>query len=153
MSAAHTDSGRPSHKGQGTRYLFLFLLGLVIGVVATVMALRALESRKDLRDHLPGAVMHLQAWHLTRLSTASEQSRCAATDTLPHLEALRTLVDDIQPAFPELADDQRFIKHVGQLRGTLNAALATPARNCEAVSKTVAMIDEDCTACHRVFRR
>ena len=38
---------RPSNAG---RYLFLLILGLVLGVVATVMAMRALEQRKD---HFP----------------------------------------------------------------------------------------------------
>lgn len=154
MSASqpHADSGKPTRKGQGGRYLFLFLLGLVIGVVATVMVLRAIESRKTIQDQLPHAVMHLQAWHLGKLDAAGEQSRCNAADTLPHLQALRTTVDDIEPAFPALAEDQRFVKHVSQLRSALNQALASPPRNCEALDKTVATIGQACKSCHQAFR-
>jgi hypothetical protein len=38
----------------------------------------------------------------------TDQNRCAATDTLPHLQALRTMANDIEPAFPDLRDDARF---------------------------------------------
>ena len=31
--------------GTGARYFFLFAIGLVVGVIATVMAMRALEAR------------------------------------------------------------------------------------------------------------
>ncbi|MBA3487068.1 MAG: hypothetical protein H0T88_07760, partial [Lysobacter sp.] len=54
----------PHRQGNGARYLFMLLLGLVLGIVATVMALRALEAR---RDHFPGSVMQVQQWHLGRL--------------------------------------------------------------------------------------
>src|SRR5690606_31464040 len=52
---------RPSSLG---RYLFLLILGLVLGAVATVMALRAIEQRKD---HFPDALMHVQQWHMGQL--------------------------------------------------------------------------------------
>lgn len=149
----HTDSSRPSHKGQGTRYLFLFLLGLVIGVVATVMVLRAIESRKTLQDEMPQAVMHVQAWHLAKLNAASEQNRCSSSDTLPHLQALRMMVDDIEPAFPDARDNQRFVKRASHLRAALNTALQSPPRDCEALGKVVDNIGEACKACHKVFRR
>ena len=40
-----------------SRYLFLFLIGLVVGVVGTVMAMRALDARQD---HFPTSVMQVQ---------------------------------------------------------------------------------------------
>ena len=45
----------PAPKSHATRYLFLFLLGLVIGAIGTVMAMRAIEARKD---HFHEAIMH-----------------------------------------------------------------------------------------------
>ena len=80
---------KPSNAG---RYLFLLILGLVIGVIAAVMALRALDARKD---HVPDAVMYLQGWHMGQLDDDIKSNRCAATDTLPHLQALRTLANDL----------------------------------------------------------
>ncbi|TWI04517.1 hypothetical protein IP90_00650 [Luteimonas cucumeris] len=132
-----------------TRYLFLFLIGLVIGIVATVMAIRAIDARKD---HFHGSVMHVQQWHLAQLKTNVERNRCGATDTLPHLQALRTMSNDLEPAFPDLRDDQRFAQHASQMRGTLDGALATPPLNCPGVTTIVSRIGEACKACHQDFR-
>src|SRR3954447_14879528 len=95
--AGRMPSGRvlwspPSQKGvlsmasNASRYLFLFLIGLAVGIVGTVMAMRAIDARQD---HFPHSVMEVQAWHLGQLKAATQQNRCAATDTLPHLQALR----------------------------------------------------------------
>ena len=77
---------RPSSAG---RYLFLLLLGLVLGAIGTVMALRAIEARKD---QFPEALMHVQQWHMGQLKANMEQNRCNATDVLPHLQAKRVKV-------------------------------------------------------------
>ena len=106
-----------------SRYLFLFLIGLAVGILGTVMAMRAIDARQD---HFPGSVMDVQAWHMGQLKAATQQNRCAATDTLPHLQALRTMANDIEPAFGDLRDDARFSKHASDLRATLDSALASP---------------------------
>lgn len=136
-------------KGNGSRYLFLFLLGLVIGIVATVMTVRALDARKD---HFPESVMQVQQWHLGQLKSNVEQNRCVPIDTLPHLQALRTMVNDIEPAFPGLRDDKRFVEHAGKLRGSLDTALASPPLSCEGVTRLVSNAGEACKACHQDFR-
>lgn len=141
--------GSTIRKGNGSRYLFLFLLGLVVGVVGVVMALRAWDARKD---HFPEALMHVQGWHMGQLGKAVEQNRCAATDTLPHLKALRTTADDLERAFPDLADDQRFTAAASKLRGTLDAGLASPPLNCEGVAALNKEIGAGCKACHQDFR-
>lgn len=132
-----------------SRYLFLFLIGLVIGAVATVMALRAINARKD---HFHEAVMHVQQWHVKQLKANVQQNRCGATDTLPHLQALRMLANDVEPAFPELRDDQRFVQHASQLRAALDSALATPPMNCPGVTAIAGKVNEACKACHQDFR-
>lgn len=136
-------------RSNASRYLFLFLLGLVMGVVATVMAMRALDARKD---HFHESVMHVQGWHLNQLKKKVEQNRCAATDVLPNLKALRTMADDLEPAFPDLADDQRFAQHASRMRAQLDSALASPPLNCAGVSKTATDIGETCKGCHQDFR-
>jgi hypothetical protein len=132
-----------------SRYLFLFLIGLVIGAVATVMALRAINARKD---HFHEAVMHVQQWHVKQLKANVQQNRCGATDTLPHLQALRMLANDVEPAFPELRDDQRFVQHASQLRAALDSALATPPMNCPGVTAITGKVNEACKVCHQDFR-
>ncbi|MGY0798726.1 hypothetical protein ACW7G0_06720 [Lysobacter sp. A286] len=136
----------------GSKYIFLLLLGLVIGVLATVMALRAIESRKGWQDHFPHAAMHLMQAHAAQLGGSVKANRCAATDSLPHLQALRTVANDLEPAFPGLRDDRRFVEHAGNLRATLDSALASPPLNCEGLAKVTKSIGESCKACHQDFR-
>jgi len=135
--------------GTGARYFFLFLVGLVAGVICTVMAMRALEARKD---PFHESVMHVQEWHLAQLKSNTEQNRCNATDTLPHLQALRTMADDIEPAFPDLRDDERFAKAASQLRAALDSARANPPLNCAGVGAAMKEIGAACKACHQDFR-
>lgn len=143
-------STQPSgSRSNATKYLFLFLVGLVIGVVATVMAVRAIQARKD---HFPESVMHVQQWHLGQLKRKVEQNRCAATDILPNFKALRTMADDLESAFPDLADDKRFADHASHLRARLDSALASPPLNCAGVGTTNKDIGDACKACHQDFR-
>lgn len=141
--------GVSARRGNASRYLFVFLLGLFVGAMAVVMALRAWDARKD---HFPESLMHVQGWHMGRLARAVEQNRCAATDTLPHLKALRTTADDLERAFPGLADDQRFTAAASRMRGTLDGALASPPLNCASVASLNKDIGAGCKACHQDFR-
>ncbi|WP_242107867.1 cytochrome c [Luteimonas aquatica] len=131
------------------RYFFLFLIGLVVGAIATVMALRAIEARKD---HYPDAVMTVMQAHVGQLKASTEANRCSATDILPHLQALRTMSNDIEPAFGDLREDERFAKHASQLRATLDGALASPPLNCAGAGAAAGKIGEACKACHQDFR-
>ncbi len=131
------------------RYLFLFVIGLAVGIVGTVMAMRAIDARQD---HFPPSVMQVQNWHMGQLKANTDQNHCAATDTLPHLQALRLMANDIEPAFGDLRDDARFKKHASDLRATLDSALASPPLNCAGVGTTLASIGEDCKSCHQDFR-
>ncbi len=142
----------PQPPANGAKYLILLSVGLVIGVIATVMVLRAVEGRKDWQDHYPAAAMHLMAAHSAQLQVSLKANRCSAIDTLPHLRALRTIANDLEPAFPGLSDDTRFAGHASQLRATLDAALASPPLNCEGLVATTKEIGENCKACHQDFR-
>lgn len=149
VSAPDVDGKPPS---AGARYLFLFLLGLVIGSVAVVMVLRAMEGRKTWQDHYPDAAMHLMQAHMAQLGASTAANRCSATDTLPHLQSLRTIANDIEPALPDLRDDARFVSHAGDLRATLDAALSAPPMDCGGVASTSKQIGEACKACHQDYR-
>ena len=131
------------------RYLFLFLLGLVVGVVGSVMAMRALDARKD---HYPESVMHVMDAHADALKANIDQNRCTATDTVPQLQSLRMLANDIEPAFGDLREDARFAKHASDLRAALDGALASPPLNCAGVGTALKSVGEACKACHQDFR-
>jgi cytochrome c556 len=140
---------RPSEAG---RYLFLFLLGLVLGIVAVVMLLRALDARKTWRDHYPNAAMQVMSAHVAQLREKVEANRCNPTDVLPHLQSLRSLGNDLEPAFAGLRDDRRFAQHAGRFRATLDGALGSPPLNCGGAAEAMKTIGEACTACHQDFR-
>ena len=131
------------------RYFFLFLLGLVVGVIGTVMAMRAIDARKD---HFHESLMHVQDWHVDQLKANVEQNRCAATDTLPHLQGLRTMATDLERAFPDLGDDKRFVEAASGLRATLDRSLNSPPLNCAGVGSALKDIGQACKGCHQDFR-
>ena len=142
-----TDPNRkPSAAG---RYLFLLLLGLVLGAVATVMLMRAWQARQD---PFPDALMHVQQWHMGQLKTDMEQNRCAATDALPHLQALRMTAVDLDAAFPSLADDQRFQAASAAMRAAADKAVTNPPLTCEGLGATTKALGEACKACHQDFK-
>ena len=143
------NTATPARKSHATRYLFLFLLGLVVGAIGTVMAMRAIDARKD---HFHGALMHVQAWHTGQLKADIDSNRCAATDALPHLQALRTMANDLEAGFPGLADDERFAAHASRMRATLDTAVGAPPRDCEALGATLGEVGETCKGCHQDFR-
>lgn len=149
MSDPKPGSPDSSRHGNGAKYMLLLLVGLLVGVVATVMAMRALDAR---RDHFPGSVMQVQQWHLAQLRSSVERNRCSAADSVPHLQTLRATGNDLEPAFPGLADDERFATHASQFRRTLDAALSRPPADCEALGVVVQDLGESCKGCHQDFR-
>lgn len=133
-------------RSNASRYLFMVLLGLAIGAVATVMIMRAIDQR---RDPYPGAVMHLMAAHMGQMKQSVTQNRCAATDTLPHLQTLRLVSNDIETAFGDMRDDARFVQHAGDLRAALDASLASPPLNCQGVQAVMSKVGQTCESCHK----
>lgn len=147
-----TTTTPPTRSDAAKKYLFLFLLGLVIGAIAVVMLLRALEARKTWRDHYPDAAMRVMDAQLKQLNESVKANRCSATDTLPRIKTMWTMANEIELAFPGLRDDQRFVEHASKLRGSLDAGLASPPLGCEGVTKLVSDVGAACKACHQDFR-
>ena len=139
----------PARGGNAGRYLFVFLLGLALGVVGLVMGLRTWQAGQD---HFPESLMHVQQWHMNKLDEAAKANSCDATNTLPHLKAMRFMAEDLEDAFKDEADDERFTTAASKLRGTLDDALASPPLNCQGVSVVWKKLDEACKACHQDFR-
>ena len=142
-------ASQPATSSNASRYFFLFLVGLVVGAICTVMALRAIQARQD---KFPDSVMQVMARHSGQLGDKVKQNRCAATDTVPHVRALRTMANDLEMAFPGLAEDQRFQTHTSQFRAHLDAALSAPPTDCAAADAVAKQLGESCKACHQDFR-
>jgi len=131
------------------RYLFVAGLGLVVGLVATVMVSRAIQARQD---PFPGSLMQVMQRQVALLGDAQAQNRCSLADTVPRLQTLRSLSNDLDLAFPDLRDNAQFQQHASGLRATLNTALAAPPTDCAAMGTLVEKIQADCKACHQDFR-
>lgn len=149
MSSQPAEPAAPKPRSYAGRYLFLFLLGLVIGAVAAVMGLRALQARAD---PFPDALMNVLAHQSGQLRDAAKANRCTTSDTLPRLQTLRALSNDLEAAFPGLATDQRFGQAASGLRAKLDEALANPPADCAQLTATTQDIGAGCKACHQDFR-
>ena len=130
------------------RYAILIVLGLVIGVVGTAMAMNALNRG----PHMTKSVMQVMDYHLDGLHATGVENRCAVSDTLPHLQAMRMVSNDIEPVFASTITDPRFKQHASDLRARLDALLATPPADCAAVGTAMKRIGDACKACHQDFR-
>lgn len=144
-----SSTSSPLSGNRAARYLFMALLGLVTGIVATVMVTRALHERKD---HYPEAVMYVMQAHMAALKRNVGENRCAATDTLPHLTTLRHVANDLEPAFGDLRNEPEFARHASAMRANIDATLASPPLNCQGVQAAMAKIGESCKACHTDFQ-
>ena len=86
------------------------------------------------------------------LLQAQQQNRCSLADSVPRLQAMRLLSNDLDLAFPGLKDSTQFQQHASRLRGNLNTALAAPPGDCRALAQLVETLQADCRACHQNFR-
>jgi cytochrome c556 len=143
-------STQPTEKKSSNayRYLYLFLIGLVVGGALTAVAIFQIQKG---RDKFPESVMNVMARHSRDLRQTVERNRCAVTDTVPNLQTLRAMANDLESAFPGLADDKRFVQHASQLRARLDAALATPPTDCASANAMVKTLKDTCNACHQDF--
>ena len=145
-------ASQPPRPSAASRYFFVFLIGLFVGIVGVVMVLRVLEGRKTWEDRFPKAAMTVMSAHVAQLRASVENNRCGASDVIPHVLTLRALANDVEPAFPGLRDDARFVQHAGQLRATLDGVLSAPPLACAGTAAALKQVDEGCTACHQEFR-
>lgn len=130
------------------RHAVLIVLGLAIGIIGTVMAMNALNSG----PHLPQGLMAVQDFHMHALDTNIKQNHCAVTDNLPHLQTLRALSNDIEPAFLPIENEQDFRQKASNLRASIDAVLAAPPADCATVGAAFTRINHECKGCHNEFR-
>jgi hypothetical protein len=130
------------------RSLILALIGLAVGIIGTLMAMSALNQGTA----YPNGVMKVMDAQMRALTRSVKANRCAPTDTLPRLQTLRYVANDIEPAFVDLQEDAQFARYAGDLRAASDAALMTPPASCAATEAAVAKIDQACDSCHRDYK-
>lgn len=130
------------------RYLFVLIAGLLLGIVATVMVMRAWQARQD---PLPGAVMTVMAKQVAVLRQSQAQNRCTPADVVPRLQTLRAVSNDIDAAFAGIKDQEQFQQKASALRAVLNDALANPPSDCQALAELNQSINQTCEGCHQAY--
>ena len=73
---------------------------------------RALQAR---RDPFPDSLMQVMQRQSQLLQQAQQQNRCSLADSVPRLQALRLLSNDLDLAFPGLKDSTQFQQHASRL--------------------------------------
>ncbi len=130
------------------RSLVLFLVGLAVGAITTVLIVNAINRG----PHYDKAVMTMMGAHMQVMDRNIKQNRCAATDLTPHLQVLRLVANDIEPAFPDMQDQAQFGRYATALRAAADGALQAPPASCAAAAATLSKLDKACDACHRDYR-
>ncbi|TXD41994.1 hypothetical protein TR80_011945 [Xanthomonas campestris] len=138
-------SAPPPAQSHAARYGFVFVLGVLIGLVCTVMVARTLQAR---RDPVPDSLMQVMDHQLRALPGPSSGS-CEPARQHARLQTLQLLATDLEPVFGE---DRRFEEHAQALRAAIAAPLHAPNLDCTALTQARAQISEACEACHRDFR-
>lgn len=130
------------------RYAILIVIGLVIGIIGTAMAMNALNRG----PHMDKSVMQMMDYHMDGLHTTMQANRCAVSDAVPHLQAMRMISNDIEPVFASAITDPKFKQHASELRARLDGLLANPPADCAAVGAAMSRIGNACKACHQDFK-
>lgn len=131
------------------RYALLIVLGLVMGIAGTVMAM----SARNQGPHLPQSLMHMQAFHMQALDANIKQNHCTVTDNLPHLQTLRALSNDVEPVFLPIEKEQDFRQKASNLRASIDTLIAAPPADCAALGAAMTRIGHECKACHDEFKK
>ncbi|PPT50817.1 hypothetical protein [Xanthomonas arboricola] len=137
----------PTEQSRASRYAFLLVLGILIGLVCTVMVARVLQAR---RNPVPDSLMQVMAYQLRGLQ-ADTDGGCNPIRQRARLQSLRLLADELEPAFPDIGEDRRFGEHASALRTVLDQAQRTPPADCAALAAVRPQINDACEACHRDF--
>lgn len=130
------------------RTVVLFLVGLAVGALCTLIAVNALHRGTA----YPNAVMAMMGQQMKALDHSVKASRCASTDLTPRLQTLRFVANDIEPAFTDLAQDAQFGRYAAGLRAAADAALMTPPASCAAATAALDRLGKACDSCHRDFK-
>lgn len=130
------------------RALVLFLVGLAVGAIGTLITLNALHRGTA----WPEATMAVMGQQMKALDSSIKASRCASTDLTPRLQTLRFVANDIEPAFADMKDEAQFGRYASGLRAAADAALMTPPASCAAATAAMTNLGKACDSCHRDYK-
>lgn len=125
------------------RLVFLLLLGVAIGAIATANITSVLRQR----DAYPRGLMNVMQHDLARLRADGKTQRCDAA-TMSSLQQLRGLAGGIEVAvYAEEPPDPPFAEYARRLRAALPDTI-----DCKALPQALDKVGAACDACHRQYR-
>jgi hypothetical protein len=140
---------RPALRSAALKALVVLCVGLLAGAMLALFY----ANLDRARGAYPRGVMAAMQHHYDALRAELRGPQCAAPASLASLRRLRLLGDEIEPAFivprqPGAGFEQRNRR----LLGSLDAAIASPPADCQALNTVVKEIGDHCEACHAEHR-
>ena len=132
------------------KYFFMLLLGAAIGAFGAVYAINALQNNPE--EKFRHGVMNTFGWNMGALKKNVAEAKCAASDSIPRIQAINVMARDLEAAFPKLADDAAFVKAATDLRTASNNALMAAPQTCEGVQEAMRNMGMACESCHKSFK-
>jgi cytochrome c556 len=130
------------------RTIILFFVGLVVGIVGCLIAYNAMNRQTPWTK----ATMAVMGHQLKSIDESVKASRCTTADIVPHLQTLRLVANDIEPAFKGEIDQPQFGRYAADLRAAADTALIAPPATCKTANDTLSSLGKACDSCHRDFR-
>lgn len=127
------------------RHAVTLIVGLLVGVILSITAMRVLDSRKDA---YPEALMNVIKHELIAANKAATQPAC--NDNANALDKLILLSNDIITAMPdEGTPDRVFHQYIDNLHGKV---LAASQSDCTQRKQALTEVKHACDDCHRDYR-
>ena len=96
-------SAPPPAQSHATRYVFVLVLGVLLGLVCTVMVARTLQAR---RDPVPDSLMQIMDHQLRALPGPSGSS-CEPARQRARLQTLQLLATDLELSLIHISEPTR----------------------------------------------
>ena len=128
------------------RTALLIVLGLAIGIIGTVFAMRAIDERNP----FPQALMVTMGFHRHEAQQAIKAQRCDAAANVAQLQHMQMIAGDIPAAFPDAP--QPFQDLASHLRNALQTAAQSGPADCTALASALKPVDQVCKDCHQQYR-
>lgn len=130
------------------RAVVLILIGLFIGALGAVAAITALKQGTPYHD----AVMTVMGQQMGALRGMREKNTCPAQEIAHRFALLRSMGEELEPAFLPMGDDAKFIERAKAFRDAVDVAQAKQAASCDALGEAMSGIGGTCKGCHEDFR-
>ncbi len=127
------------------RHVVTLIIGLLVGVILSITAMRTLNARKDA---YPEALMNVMKHELIAANQAATKPAC--NENANALDKLTLLSNDIITAMPdEGTPDRVFHQYITNLH---DKVLAAGQSDCAQRKEALTEVKHACDDCHRDYR-